>query len=156
VRVYVDGPEDSFKAWVRGQQDVQKYVAVRERERGYRTGRLQQRELEKRGHQEEFRFGLQRPSRPQDHVLRNGDLGRFGAHQAIQDSLRSLPWLAWREQATKEAPPLIWKFWNATNFFTFLDSAPRQPQRTERLHHQRDSAQGGQGLFERLGIHFEQ
>ena len=34
--------------------------------------------------------------------------------------------------------------------------APRQPQGTERLHHQRDSAQGGQGLFERLGIHFEQ
>ena len=34
--------------------------------------------------------------------------------------------------------------------------APRQPQGTERLHHQRDSPQGGQGLFERLGIHFEQ
>ena len=43
----------------------------------------------------------------------------------------------------------------------FLDGhvllhAARQPQRTERLHHQRDPAQGGQGLFEWLGIHFEQ
>ena len=34
--------------------------------------------------------------------------------------------------------------------------ATRQPQGTERLHYQRVSPQGGQGLFERLGIHFEQ
>jgi hypothetical protein len=41
----------------------------------------------------------------------------------------------------------------------FLDGhvllhASRQPQGTERLHHQRDPAQGGQGFFQRLGIHF--
>jgi len=34
--------------------------------------------------------------------------------------------------------------------------AARQPQGTERLHHQRNPAQGGQGLFEWLGIYFEQ
>ena len=34
--------------------------------------------------------------------------------------------------------------------------APRHPQGTERLHHQRNPAQGDQGLFEWLGMHFEQ
>jgi len=34
--------------------------------------------------------------------------------------------------------------------------AARQPQGTKRLHHQRDPAQGRQGLFEWLGIYFEQ
>src|ERR1700751_673216 len=34
--------------------------------------------------------------------------------------------------------------------------APRHPQGTERLHHQRNPAQGDQDLFEWLGMHFEQ
>ena len=43
----------------------------------------------------------------------------------------------------------------------FLDGhvllhAARQPQRTERLDDQRNPAEGRQGFFERLGIHFEQ
>jgi hypothetical protein len=43
----------------------------------------------------------------------------------------------------------------------FLDGhvllhAARQSQGTERLDYQRDPAQGSQGLFQGLGIHFEQ
>jgi len=34
--------------------------------------------------------------------------------------------------------------------------AARQPQGTKRLHYQRDPAEGRQGLFEWLGIYFEQ
>ena len=44
---------------------------------------------------------------------------------------------------------------------SFLDGhvllhAARQSQGTERLDYQRNPAQGGQGLFQGLGIHFEQ